>query len=251
MSPLSQIAFLIAAGGVAGALGSAGAITSLVSYPALLVAGVPALSANVVNIVAGTALWPGSALTSGPELDGRGSWLMRRIPFAAVGAAVGVTLLLETSPDSFAAVVPYLVAVGSLTLLLSPLLTARRPDRGSPPVWKVDVAIVLVSVYSGYFGAGSGIMTLTVMLVAVSTHLPTANALKNMLIGAGSLIATATLIVLQPIDWMAVAPLAAGMLLGSTLGPHLVRRVSPNVARPLVATLGLVLAAQLWLGHGV
>lgn len=249
MSPLVRPVFLLGAGGAAGALGTAGAI-SLVSYPALIAAGVPALAANIANVVAETALWPGSALASGPELHGRAPWLARHLPFAAIGAAIGEALLLHTPAHSFATIVPFLVAIGSLALLLSPLLTTRRGDTPQILRWLTAGAILLVSVYAGDFGAGSGVMTLAVVLIAVTAHLPTANALKNMLIGAGSLIATLALIVLHPIDWTAVIPLAAGMLAGSTLGPRLTRRMSPTIMRPVVAGIGFALAAQLWLSHG-
>ena len=61
---------LIAAGVVAGAVGAAGGVTSLVSYSALLGAGVPPLQANVCNLVVCVACWPGSASTSRRELAG-------------------------------------------------------------------------------------------------------------------------------------------------------------------------------------
>jgi uncharacterized membrane protein YfcA len=250
MSPDLRIAFLLAAGCFAGTLGSAGAITSLVSYPALLAAGVPALPANIVNIVAGTALWPGSALSSRPELAGRGSWLRGHIPIAAAGAAIGVGLLLSTSANSFDQIVPFLVAAGALTLLLSPRLTpshrgARQPHR----LW-LDLTILLVSVYAGYFGAGSGVMTLAALLITVEADIPVANALKNMLLGAGSLIASLALILLHHIDWAATVPLAIGMLAGSALGPAVTRRLPAAVLRPTVAVFGLALAIQLALTHG-
>src|SRR6185312_9128105 len=66
--PLPDVAFLLVAGVVAGGIGTAGGITSLVSYPALLAVGLPAYEANVANLVAGVACWPASALVSRPEL---------------------------------------------------------------------------------------------------------------------------------------------------------------------------------------
>jgi uncharacterized membrane protein YfcA len=63
-----EAALIAAAGVLSGIVGSAGGITSLISYPALLAAGIPALPANVANIVAVAACWPGSALASRPEL---------------------------------------------------------------------------------------------------------------------------------------------------------------------------------------
>ena len=250
MSPLARDIFLLCAGVAGGALGTAGAITSLVSYPALIVAGLQPLAANVTNIVAATALWPGSALASRPELRGRATWLARHLPAAAAGAAIGVVLLVSTPAHSFAEIVPFLVAGGSLMLLLSPVLT-RQANAPRIPEWGVQTTILLVSVYAGYFGAASGVMTLALLLIAVTPQLPRANALKNMLIGAGSVIASLALIVLHPIEWSTTIPLAAGMFAGSALGPHVTRRVSPAFMRPLVAAVGLGLAIELWLGHGM
>ncbi len=68
MTPVERELFLVGAGAVAGLVGTAGGITSLVSYPALLLAGIAPLQANVANIVALVACWPGSALASRPEL---------------------------------------------------------------------------------------------------------------------------------------------------------------------------------------
>ena len=70
---LVTAAFLLLAGVIAGVVGSAGGITSLVSYPALLALGIPALPANVTNLVAGAACWPGAALTSRREMAGSGA----------------------------------------------------------------------------------------------------------------------------------------------------------------------------------
>ena len=89
MSSPADAALLAAAGALAAIVGTAGGITSLVSYPILLLAGVPAVPANVANIVALTACWPGSALASRPELQGRGSWLGRWALMAAAGGIAG------------------------------------------------------------------------------------------------------------------------------------------------------------------
>jgi uncharacterized protein len=107
--------------------------------------------------------------------------------------------------------------------------------------------VAVVSVYSGYFGAGSGVMLLAVLLVFVDADLPRANAAKNMLVGAGSVAAAAVLVVAGSVAWSAVLPLAVGMLAGSTVGPRVTRRLPPAVTRWAVAAFGLALALQLWL----
>ena len=170
MHEVEQAAVLLGAGVLAGLVGSAGGITSLVSYPALLVVGLPALAANVANSVALVACWPGSALASRPELQGRGRWLARWAPLAAAGGVAGSVLLLSTPPGVFARVVPFLVAAGSLALLASPRLAARRQQaRGEPAAARLALpaGLAALSAYNGFFGAGSGVMTLALVLVTV------------------------------------------------------------------------------------
>lgn len=255
MLSLGHTVFLVAAGVLAGIVGTAGAITSLVSFPALLIAGVPAFGANVANIVAITTTWPGSALSSRSELSGRGSWLWRYGIVAALGGAAGTALLLSTSSGAFRQIVPFLVAGGALALLATPRLRRLAARAGDPatarrdPAW-MAVALLVISVYNGYFGAGSGVMMLALLLVAADDRLPVSNALKNMLVGAGNLVAAIGLISFASVRWDAVVPLGIGAFAGATIGPHVARRLPERTLRIAVAAIGLGLAVQLWVSHG-
>jgi uncharacterized protein len=249
MTPVTRELFLVGAGAVAGLVGTAGGITSLVSYPALLLAGVAPLQANIANLVAVVACWPGSAVVSQPELRGRGRWLLRWGILAAAGGTAGSVLLLNTSAGVFGRVVPFLVAAGSLALLFHPWLAAR-------PSWRADAGwgrlvlpagLIALSVYSGYFGAGSGVLLLALLLLTTDPRLVTANALKNTVVGAATITAAVLFAVLTRVDWAAVAALALGLFAGSLAGPWVARRLPPAVLRWLVALTGLALAVRLWL----
>jgi len=229
-------------------IGSAGGIASLISYPALLALGIPALGANATNLVALSVMWPGSALGSKRELAGRGPWLKRWLPLAAAGGATGALLLLLTPPGAFARVVPFLIAAGSLALIAEPYIRGVHPARVSNRARNVGLAVALglVSIYGGYFGAGSGVMVLALLLVTLERDLPTANALKNMLIGANTLPAGILLACFGPVHWGAAAALGAGAIVGSRIGPAVTRALPRYVTRWAVATLGLGLAIWLW-----
>ena len=247
MTPIYHAAFLLGAGIVAGLVGTAGGITSLVSYPALLAVGIPALAANVTNIVALVACGPGSALASRPELAGRGPWLHRWAPVAALGGAAGAALLLSTPAGLFSRVVPFLVLIGSLTLLAQPRLSAARGPRPRSDTGPgLRLGLLPLAVYNGYFGAGSGVMILSLLLLTTDPDLPKANALKNMLVGAGAVVSAIAFAAFAPVDWAAVAPLSAGLFAGSTLGPRVTRWLPANVLRWLIALLGIALAIELW-----
>lgn len=229
-------------------LGTAGGIASLISYPVLLAMGLPALGANATNLVALSVCWPGSAHGSKRELAGRGPWLKRWLPLAAAGGAAGALLLLLTPPGAFARVVPFLIAAGSLALIAEPWIRGVHPapvTRGKRAVWLV-IALGLVSIYGGYFGAGSGVMTLALLLVTLERDLPTANALKNMIIGAMTLPAGILLACFGPVHWAAAAALGSGAVVGSRIGPAVTRSLPRYVVRWSVALLGLGLATWLW-----
>src|SRR5665213_2321213 len=242
-----NVGLLLGAGVLAGMVGSAGGTASLISYPALLAVGIPPLAANMTNAVAFVASLPGSALGSRPELRGQGQWLRRWAPLAAIGGAAGAALLLLTPAGVFGRVVPFLVAFASLALLLQPRVSAwqekhlRKTSRLLLPC-----GLFAVSVYDGYWGAGAGVMTLALLLLAVDQHLARSNALKNMILGVADVACSIGFVLFGPIDWQAAAPLALGLLVGSTIGPSLTRRVSGNILRIVVALAGLGLAVHLW-----
>jgi uncharacterized membrane protein YfcA len=240
-------ALLLAAGAVAGAVGSAGGITSLVSYPALLAVGIPALPANVTQSVAFVTCLPGSALGSRPELRGQGPWVRRWAALTAAGGASGVALLLSTPPHVFGRIVPFLLAVAALALLVQPRISTwqeRRP--GDRNRFLLPCGLFAVSVYGGYFGAGSGVMVLALLLLTVDKGLARANALKNVILGIADVVAAIGFAAFGPVQWSAALPLALGLFAGSRVGPTVTRRLPANVLRVVVALAGLGLALRLW-----
>lgn len=250
MDYVYRAAALLAAGLAAGLVGTAGGITSLVSYPALLAVGLPPLPANVSNIVALVACGPGAGLASRPELTGQGSWLRRWAPVAALGGALGSALLLSTPPGLFARVVPFLVLTGSLALLAQPRLSAYCQRHSMRTGAALPAGLTTMSLYNGYFGAGSGVMILALLLFTTDPELPKANALKNMVLSAATVVSAVAFVLFGSVAWTAVVPLGAGMFAGSTLGPRVTRRVPAGMMRWLIALLGIVLAAELWLHAG-
>ena len=250
ISGLVDEAWLVGAGILAGAVGTAGGITSLVSYPALIAAGLSPQPASMANLVAALACWPGSALASQRELSGTWARLRGALLVAAIGGATGATALRSTPDRTFTALVPWLVLLGSTIVLVQPTLTRRLHIKTSRRGDGATLtAIGAVSVYGGYFGAGSGVLLLATTLTLMDPRLPQANAVKNMLLGAGALAAATIFTLTAPVVWSAVAPLAAGLFVGSTLGPVLARKLPGRLVRLASATVGLVLAVELLRAH--
>ncbi len=244
----TTILLLVAGGFVAGIIGTAGGITSLISYPVLLAAGLSPFAANVANLVALVACWPASAAVSRGEVAEQRGWLPGGLIAAGAGGAAGTALLLTTPSDVFDRIVPALIALGSLTLLAQPILTTHVAKLSGSRRMLLGLSLLVVavvSIYGGYFGAGSGVMLLATTLIFLDSRMPVANAVKNMLAGASTAASAIVLLIAVPLDWGAVVPLAAGLFLGSLVGPILAKRLPAAVIRYVVALLGFGLAIKL------
>jgi uncharacterized membrane protein YfcA len=238
--------WLLLAGFGAGLAGSVAGLASLVSYPALLAMGLPPVSANVSNTVALVFSSIGSVWGSRPELSGQRERARRLGPIALTGGLTGGLLLLATPPGTFALVVPWLIGLASFTILV-PRRQGRLAASARPPGWKLGLAVFLIAVYGGYFGAAAGVLVLALLLVATVEPLPRSNAMKNLLVGLANAVAAVTFVAWGPVRWLAVLPLAAGCLAGGRLGPTIVRRVPAAPLRAIIACGGVGLAVHLGL----
>src|SRR6266498_5296776 len=118
-----QIATLFLAAVAAGAINSVAGGGSFISFPALLLAGVPPISANATNA---TALWPGTVASVGAyrrelAVQRRGIVLFSAI--SLLGGLIGALLLLQTQERTFEQLIPYLLLAATLIFALSPRIT--------------------------------------------------------------------------------------------------------------------------------
>jgi uncharacterized membrane protein YfcA len=239
--------FLLGAGVVAGVIGTAGGITSLVAYPALLATGLSPLAANVTNSVALLGSGLGSALRAGPDIAGHGRTLRTWVPPMVALSLGGAVLLVLTPGSTFARIVPFLVAAGSLILLFHPVIDRWQTRRSARPGRAaVGLAGAGVAVYNGYFGAGSGILLIALLLLTTETVLHRANALKNVILIASDTLPAVVFGLFGTVVWHAVWPLGIGALAGGLIGPTVARRVPAAVLRVLIVLCGLTLSGYLF-----
>ncbi len=240
-----QWCLLLVAGAAAGLVGSVAGLASLISYPALLAVGLGPVQANVTNTVSLVWSGVGSALGSRVELAGQRRRLRPLMAAAALGGLTGGGLLLVTPEAAFEAVVPWLIALASALVLVAPApdeLASCAADRAGP---LLVVGIFAVGVYGGYFGAAAGVLMLALLLQSTRDTTVRAIAAKNVLLGVANGVAALSFVLLGPVDWAAVLPMALGFLVGGRTGPAVARRAPARLLRVLVGVTGLGLAAAL------
>jgi hypothetical protein len=218
---LLQTAFVAGSALVAGIMNAIAGGGTLLSFPALLLAGLSPVAANATSTV---ALWPGqlsSAWASrGHIQDERHRAIVLGVPAVLGGGALGSALLLLLPESSFAAVVPWLILFAcALLALQEPIKRAVTGHaKGNHPavLWGIQF---LISIYGGYFGAGIGILMLAAMGILIPSSMQHANALKILL----ALLTNGTACVLFTLSGKVNFQVAALMTVASLVGgcpPH-------------------------------
>ena len=238
-------ALLFVAGVGGGLAGSIAGLASLTTYPALLLVGLPPVAANVTNTVALVFNGVGSVSGSLPELRGQRAQLIRLVPAAVIGGAAGAALLLAIPAKGFENVVPVLLAASAVAIALPQ--RDRVQDVGRSPIRVVieGIAVLSICAYGGFFGAAAGVLMLALFLRTGSDSMAHANATKNVVLGAANGVAAVIFMAFAPVHWPAILPLGVGCLLGSRIGPSIVRRAPATPLRLMIAVAGLALAVKL------
>lgn len=242
MTPL-VFGLLVVAGFFAGLVGFVTGLASLVSYPALLAAGLPPVAANVTNTVAMVAVGVGSTTKASAEIARDGRALVRLGVISAFGGLAGAVLLLTAPEGSFEAVVPFLVAFAAVALLLQPRIRTLSGSTEFPTLY--PIALFFVAVYGGYFGAGAGVIFLALALICTSDSIWRASILKSFFLGIANLVAAVLFTFSGDVNWLAALALALGAFGGGYCGPPVVKVIPPNLLRVGVGILGLGLAVWL------
>jgi len=221
---------------------------SLITFPALLAAGLPPIVANASNAV---ALTPGNFMGGLADLQRRPPWdrsFLGLLVVCVVGSAAGAVLLLMTPEKAFTAVVPLLI--GFATVLFAQ--SGRIRDWIRIPSWRPGIVwFVPVAIYGGYFGAGMSVVLLALLWLGRADDFRATNVLKNLLSGLTGVVAVVVFLLQGIVAWPPTLVMMAGALVGGFLGGRLVRVLPPGVVRFVVIAVGsvltLVYAWRYWL----
>lgn len=215
---------------------------SLISFPALILSGIPPQIANATNSV---ALFPGSAASAygfrNHLKQSKATVTLLLIP-TIFGSICGSLLLINTPKQLFRYAVPILILIATLLLLFQPWIRKKTRKAESTNPMAASIAQFAISVYGGYFGAGMGIMMLAVYGVFLDGTIHDMNAVKNALAVIINLVASILFLHFRMVwIWPALA-----LMIGAIIGGYVVARVSqrmqPDLLRKGVIALGFLLS---------
>ncbi len=230
---------------VAGVVNAIAGGGSLISFPVLLAAGLPPVTASMTNTIAMCPGYVGATFAQRRELVGQGDRALRLVPLALAGSLFGAWILLHTSDKAFATIVPFLLLFAGLLLAAQTRLRRFLAKRGGGErsILFAAVPVGISAIYGAYFGAGLGIIILAILAITVEGGLIRANAFKQLLSLVINVCAALVFLAQGDIDWTAALVVGVGSLAGGVIGGKLVSRIPEALLRWTAVAIALGVSA--------
>jgi uncharacterized membrane protein YfcA len=246
-----HILLLGVAGLAAGVMNAIAGGGTIVTFPALIFAGLPSIGANATSTV---ALLPGTlAGVAGyrRQLPAAWKWIYRFLLVSLAGGLLGAILLTRTPQRLFDQLVPWLILFATVLFTSRNFFTRLFRLKAVRHVsWRWLIFAMLfqfvVAIYGGYFGAGIGILMLASLGLLGFENIHQMNAVKNALAFLINVVAALYFISKGMIDWSAAAIVALGAIAGGYAGAHYAQQVSDRSVRLCVTGVGLLVTAVLF-----
>jgi uncharacterized protein len=238
--------FLFVVAIFAGAINAVAGGGGLIAFPALIFAGIPAISANATSTA---AMWVGTAAST---FAYRREMSLGKCDFLCLTAAsvcggiFGSYLLLHTSASNFANLIPYLMLTATILFTFGKKFNAWLQSRFQIPMWLAILIQFAIAIYGGYFGGGGGILILAILeMIGVKT-IHSMNAIKSWLATSLNAFALLHFIFAGIVAWFPAILMAIGALIGGYGSAFFARQVNSEWVRSFVIAMGMVMTVYLF-----
>ena len=253
---MADIAILLAAAFVAGALNAVAGGGSFLTLPALVFTGVPPVVANATGTVALLPGYMAGAWGFKDDMQSPPGLSMKQVVLLSlIGGSAGAALLLFTPDATFRKVVPWLLLAATAMFAFGPQLRAwasrktsgKNAEHAAPSVAKAAVGMLVVAIYGGYFNGGLGILLLALFGLLGQTQLNAMNGMKNLVSALLTAIAVVIYAVGGIVEWKQAFIMMVAATLGGYLGARVARKIPAHIMRWGIVATGLVMAGLFFM----
>ena len=244
---------LFAAGLIGGVLNAVAGGGSFVTFPALLLVGVPPVSANATNTFASCSGYLSGAYAFRHDLAAHRAQLPRYVFVSLLGGIAGAWLLLQTPEALFRDAIPWLMLLATVLFITGGRMNHAfkryaAGHRHASTVGRLLLLLMLLGVclYGGFFNAGLGIIILSYLSLAGYTDIHAMNGLKLLVSSVVSLVAIALFVYDGVIAWYEGSLVLLGTLLGGFAAARYSRRLPQGPVRAVVVIASVIITAYFF-----
>ncbi|QCN95024.1 sulfite exporter TauE/SafE family protein [Azospirillum argentinense] len=242
---------LIVSAFFAGVLNAVAGGGSFLTFPALIMAGVPPLNANATSTV---AVSPGALASAYGYRRELGRIKEVSLPaflgVSLIGGLLGALLLLWTPQRVFEEIIPWLLLFATVLFAFGPKVSAYI--RRNFKVGHNTVLIVqfFIAIYGGYFGGGIGILILATLGVFGLTDLHAMNGLKALVSGCLNAVAVVAFVFGGAVYWNEALIMMVAAVAGGYAGAAVARHIPPPILRKFVIVVGVAMTVYFFVTKG-
>jgi uncharacterized membrane protein YfcA len=226
---------LLAAGIAAGLINSVAGGGSFITFPTLVLTGVPSVVANATSTV---ALFPGvfaSAWAYRSDFERLEKVPLKPAIVVSIGGGIaGALLLLFTAQKTFDAIIPWILLMATIALAIGPGVSRTLNSRVRIGTRTLIVLQFFCAIYGGYFGGAVGIIMLAVWSMAGLRDVHAMNAGRTLLGGVMNAAAVICFVAAGKIWWLQAALLLFAAVIGGYAGALMAKRVNPALIRGII-----------------
>lgn len=239
---------LVLAGLLSGTMNAVAGGGSFVSFPVMVLVGLPPIAANASSTV---ALFPASLASTWAYRDNlrgmAGISLKLLLAIGAAGGLTGAVLLLITPGAAFDFVIPWLLLLATLTFAGGRQLGdhLRRYIRvGRRPFLVIQF---ILSMYGGYFGGAVGLMMMAVWTLIDAAELHAMAATRSAVVAAANGAAVLCFMATGAVRWPEMFAMMVSAIAGGYYGARFARHLPPQVLRWFVVALSATVTTAFFL----
>jgi hypothetical protein len=149
------------------------------------------------------------------------------------------------TPDAtFSRFVPWLLLLATMIFsFASRLVKAPLPHGAHQPLFALLAGQLVIMIYGGYFGAGMGILLISLYLLTTPFDVQTSKGIRTLGPAVANLLAVILFASKGALDYRAGIPMMAACLTGGYAGAHAVNLLREGTVRRVILIYAWILTA--------
>ena len=221
----------------------------LITVPALLLTGMPPGMAIATNKLQGSMGTLVASIYFVRTKFVRLNQMKGMIVLTFIGSVLGSWLLLQIDASKLVQFLPFLLMAMGLYVLLSPSFNDEQKQQKISRLCFMFLVCPILGFYDGFFGPGTGSLMALAFVSVLGYGLSKGTAQAKILNLTSNVAALLYFIIFGEVAWLVGGVMAAGQLLGSSIGARMVMGRGAKLIKPVVVMVCFGMSINILLRH--
>lgn len=239
--PIELLLFLFVIAIVAGLLDTLAGGGGLLTTPALILSGIPPLTALGTNKLQGSM---GTATATYMMIKNRKvKWknIKFLMLYAFIGSVFGTIVIQFVNTDILSFVIPIVLLIIAIYFLISPKPSENRKITKFPTIKYKNLVVPSIGFYDGMFGPGTGSFFALSGVYCRGHDLITSTAIAKPLNFSTNIASLLVFLAAGKIVWVSGIVMIFGQIIGAWIGSHVLFKINTAYLRVIIVVMSIAM----------